>query len=266
MNSTISKDKLMQTAPVVLVNDKAMNPLVNGLAEALSKLTGKCLTPIIYTRIDELPEDLLDILAKDFKVEWYDYNWGIEAKRNTIKDSFYVHRHLGTVGSVKRALSDVWPPSTIEEWFEYGGQPFYFRAILDASDNVEPIRVDRALNAIMFYKSARSHLESNIPIVRVSFGIVIHTDQGNMLYHVRSCGTEPRVATHGNRALAAIDVEDSSPSVVYHSPLTGQLNAGTHPRVATHGNVDNDGLNVGASTFESTYTARPCGTSLNSLA
>ncbi len=266
MNNAISKDKLLHTAPVVLVNDAEMNPLVKVLADKLSKLSSNTYLPTIYSRIDELPEDLLDILAQDFKVEWYDFNWGIEAKRQTIKDSFFVHRHLGTVGAVKRALTDVWPPSTVEEWFEYGGDPFYFRAILEASDSVEPIHVDSALNAIMFYKSARSHLESNIPILRVTFGIVIHTDQGNMLYHVRSCGTEPRVATHGNRALAAIDVEDSSPSVVYHSPLTGQLNAGTHPRVATHGNVDNDGLNVGASTFESTYTARPCGTSLNSLA
>ena len=266
MNSTISKDKLMQTAPSVLVNDASMNPLVNVLADALSKLTGNCLAPIIYTRIEDLPEDLLDILAKDFKVEWYDYNWGIEAKRKTIKDSFYVHRHLGTVGSVKRALSDVWPPSTVEEWFEYGGEPFYFRAILDASDSTEPIRVDSALNAIMFYKSARSHLESNIPIVRVTFGIVINTGHGNRKYHVRYCGTEPRVATHGNRSYEALVLEDGSPSVVYHNPLTGQLNAGTYPRVSTHGSVDDNGLAVTASTFESTYRARPCGTSLNSLA
>lgn len=265
MNSIITKEMLMRTAPSVLVNDAGMNPLVEVIAETMSKLFKNCYSPILYSRIDELPESILDILARDFKIEWYDYNWGIEAKRKTIRDSFFVHRHLGTVGAVKRALTDVWPPSTVEEWFEYGGEPFYFRAILDASDSTEPIHVDSALDAIMFYKSARSHLESNIPVVRVTFGFVIETGQGSMLYHVRSTGTEPRVATHGNRAEAAIEVETNSPSAVYHNPLTGQLNTGTHPRVATHGNTGNGDLMVGAASFGSTYTARPCGTSLNSL-
>ena len=228
MSNTISKDMLMRTAPSVLVNDPGMNPLVQVLAQTMADLFNKCYSPILYSRIDDLPEAVLDILAKDFKVEWYDYNWAIEAKRQTIKDSFYVHRHMGTVGAVKTALSDVWPPATVEEWFEYGGDPYYFRAILDGSNTDMPIIVDSALNAIMFYKSARSHLESNVPAVRVSFGIIIHTDQGSMKYHVRSCGTSPRVATHGN--------------------------------------ADDNGLTVSASAFESTYRARPCGTSLNSLA
>lgn len=266
MNNTVTKEMLLRTAPSVLMNDAKMKPIVEVLAETMANLFGKCFYPTILSRIDELPESLLDILAKDFKVEWYDYNWSIEAKRKTIKDSFYVHRHLGTVGAVKRALTDVWPPSTVEEWFEYGGEPFYFRAILDAGDTTEPIHVDSALDAIMFYKSARSHLESDIPSVRVSFGIVVKTAQDNVIYHVRSCGTVPRVATHGNRALAAIDIETDSPTVPYHSPLTGQLTAGTHPTVSTHGNADDGGLSVSASAFGSTYTARPCGTSLNSLA
>ncbi len=266
MSNVITKEMLLSTAPAVLLNDPEMHPLVELAADQMAKFYAKCSLPNIYSRIDELPEDLLDILAQDFKVEWYDYNWGIEAKRKTIKDSFFVHRHLGTTGAVKRALSDVWPPSTVEEWFEYGGQPYFFRVILEASRSDEPIRVDTALNAIMFYKSARSHLESNIPVVRVTFGFVIKTAQDNMRYHVRSTGTEPRVATHGNRAVAAIDVATDSPSAVYHSPLTGQLSAGTHPSVATHGNTGKGDVTVGAASFESTYTARPCGTSLNSLA
>jgi len=266
MSNTISKDMLMRTAPSVLVNDPGMNPLVQVLAQTMADLFNKCYSPILYSRIDDLPEAVLDILAKDFKVEWYDYNWAIEAKRQTIKDSFYVHRHMGTVGAVKTALSDVWPPATVEEWFEYGGDPYYFRAILDAGNSDMPINVDSALDAIMFYKSARSHLESNIPVVRVTFGFLVETGQGSIFYHVRSAGTEPRVSTHGNRAASAIDVATESPSAVYHNPVTGQLETGTHPRVATHGNSSNGDLTVGAASFESTYTARPCGTSLNSLA
>lgn len=304
MNNTLTKEMLLRTAPSVLMNDAGMKPIVEVLAETMVNLFGNCSYPTIFSRIDELPESLLDILAKDFKIEWYDYNWSIDAKRMTIRDSFYVHRHLGTVGAVKRALTDVWPPSTVEEWFEYGGDPYYFRAILDASNSAEPIRVGSALDAIMFYKSARSHLESNLPIVRVSFGISIQTSQANRFYHVRSSGTNPRymthgnrsneqiiiedksapvkyhnpltgqsttgtyprVVTHGNKSDEAVIIEESSPSAAYHPPVTGQATAGTHPQIATHGDLDADGLSMGVTSHESTYRARPCGTSNNSLA
>ena len=40
-------------------------------------------TPLrIYTRIDELPEWLLDILARDFAVDWYDRSYTLEEKKN----------------------------------------------------------------------------------------------------------------------------------------------------------------------------------------
>jgi len=225
--SSVTKETLMRVLPSVLDNDLGMHSLGETAAEALTRLWAKVGLPRIYACIDELPEELLDILAKDFKVDWYDYNYSLTTKRALIKDNFFIHKHLGTVAAVKRALTDVWPPSTVEEWFEYDGEPYYFRAILDATGRQEPLMVDSALNAVHFYKPARAHLQDDIPIVRVSFSIVIQTSSVDQKYHVGVCGTIPRVATHGQ--------------------------------------MENEGLIVGASSFGSTYTARPCGTSLNSL-
>lgn len=81
----------------------------------------------IYTRIDELPEWLLDILARDFAVDWYDRSYTLEEKRKTIKDSFYVHRHRGTKAAVERAISAIYPNPKVLEWFEYGGDPYHFK-------------------------------------------------------------------------------------------------------------------------------------------
>lgn len=225
--SSVTKDTLMRTLPSVLSADQGMQDLGKTAAEALTRLWANIDLPSIYARINELPESLLDILAKDFKVDWYDYNYSLETKRALIKDNFFIHKHLGTVAAVKRALTDVWPPSAVEEWFEYDGRPYYFRVILEASRGQEPIRVDSALNVVHLYKPARAHLEDDIPIIRVSFDIVIHTDRWNTKYHVAACGTVPRVMTHGQ--------------------------------------AENDGLLVGVSASQSTYKARPCGTSLNSL-
>lgn len=265
MSNAITKDALMQVLPAPLSNDQGMHDLGEAAATALAALWQKVGIPNLYPHIDDMPEDLLDILAKDFKVDWYKYDYGIRAKRALIKDAIFVHQHMGTVAAVEKALTDVWPPSSVEEWFEYGGDPYFFRVILEAQTAEEPILVNSALDVIHFYKPVRAHLESNLPIVRVTFGIVIQTSKEGHKYHVDSSGTKPRWATHGNLSDEQIVVESGKESHTYQTPVTGQSTAGTHPNIATHGNADANGLYVGVSASESSYAARPCGTSLNSL-
>lgn len=160
MSNGITRDNLLRSAPGVLVNDSGMSPMVDTLAVALEALAGKCSLVTIYSRIDELPEDLLDILAVDFKVDWYDPNADIATKRNMLKDNFYVHRHRGTRAAVVTAISDVWPDSTLEEWFEYGGDPYHFRVILTAEYSQD--EQVRALEAINKAKNVRSVLDAII--------------------------------------------------------------------------------------------------------
>ena len=215
MTNGITKANLMRTLPSVLAKDANMNPLAVALAEALESLGGNVHLPTIYSRIDELPEDLLDILAKDFKVDWYDFNYNLATKRNVLRDSFYVHRHIGTRAAIVKAICDVWPDSRLEEWFEYGGDPFMFRVILNASDGSNPIPVDTALDKIQLYKPVRAHLESNIPIIRVVFNIVIETDSQSRYYHVPYSGTIPRIASHGSMEDTGMILDTSAGNAVY---------------------------------------------------
>lgn len=179
MSNIITKEMLLQVAPYVLTGDATMNPLTEVLAESLSKLSLNTLLPIIYSRIDQLPEDMLDLLAKDFKVEWYNYNQSVSVKRAVIKDSFYVHRHLGTVGAVKRAISDVWDAFSLEEWFDYGGDPYHFRVAVADNDFTISKR-EEARKLINATKNVRSTLDDiyaqafiNIAVDTQSGGYVV---------------------------------------------------------------------------------------------
>lgn len=157
MSNVITKEMLMSTAPTVLLNDPEMRPLVELAAEEMAKFYAACSLPNIYSRIDELPEDLLDILAEDFKVDWYDYNYDIETKRAVLRDSFFVHRHLGTVAAVETALKDVWPSARVEEWFDYSGPPYHFRIYVAAQWSQET--EDTIRRTVEKYKNARSVLD-----------------------------------------------------------------------------------------------------------
>ena len=156
----ISVANLLRVFPPVLQKDKKMVALAKAAADQLVAVSQKIDLVNIYTRIDELPEDLLDILAYDFKVDWWDPDYTIEEKRQTLKDSWYVHRHLGTKAAVETAISAVFKNSKVEEWFEYGGEPYHFRiAIGVLADGTTTERQDAVLKRVQFYKNLRSHLD-----------------------------------------------------------------------------------------------------------
>ena len=59
----------------------------------------------IYTLIDSQPEEILDVLATQFKVDWYDANYPLQAKQNIIKTALEVRRYYGTDWATLKAIS-----------------------------------------------------------------------------------------------------------------------------------------------------------------
>ena len=150
-----------RSLPPTLKNDPEMNALGRVIAEQLQITARQIRQNIIYARIDELDEQTLDILAYDLHVDWYDHSYPIEVKRQTIKDSVKIHRRLGTKYAVETALGAVFPGTRVEEWFEYGGDPYTFRVIINATENgVTAAQQAAVLERVIFYKNLRSHLEA----------------------------------------------------------------------------------------------------------
>ena len=94
MNNGLTAERMMDSFPLALQKDPKMVALAHSIANVLEQRLDEINLGQIYTRIDELPEDLLDILAKDFAVDWYDKSYTLEEKRRTIKGSWYVHLSL----------------------------------------------------------------------------------------------------------------------------------------------------------------------------
>ena len=103
----ITKENLLASLPAVLANDDNMAALASAVAEVLAARVGEIERVSIYSQIDRLPNELLDILANDFKVDWWDYSYSLQEKRNTLRQSWYVHKHMGTPAAVTAALSAI---------------------------------------------------------------------------------------------------------------------------------------------------------------
>jgi phage tail P2-like protein len=154
-------ENFMRTLPSVLAADKSILALAAITASQLAEWAKELDSLRIYARIDCLPEWLLDTLAYDFKVDWWDADYTIAQKRQTLKESWGVHRKLGTPAAVERAISAIYPNSSVAEWFEYGGMPYHFKLNIDISyEGTDPERHARVLDKVEYYKNLRSQLDS----------------------------------------------------------------------------------------------------------
>lgn len=81
----------------------------------------------IYTAIDSVAEPVLDALAVNWKIDWNDTGYDIDRKRRIVKTALTIRRTMGTVGAVRAQADAIYPGSTLEEWFEYGGTHGRFR-------------------------------------------------------------------------------------------------------------------------------------------
>ena len=210
MNNDIYSIDFTQIFPTALQHDPKMIALAKGFAAEALKVSGHLNDVLIYSRFDELPEALVDILAYDMHVDWYDYDMPLKVKREVVKNSVRVHKRMGTKYAVETALGSVWPESEVEEWFEYGGEPHHFRIVCDVTESYITVSFKRLVQAVYMYKRLSSHLESVVYQARITCIIQTHTDY-----------------------------------FVYHNPLTDTLRAGTHPYRIMIGGVANAAIIIG---------------------
>ena len=120
---------------------------------------------------------MLDILAKDFKVDWWRADTSIEEKRYTLKTSWYVHRHLGTPAAVRTAIADFIGAGRLEEWFEYGGKPHHFR-IKDGDNNAIVSNMSQFLSVLRVVQRGSSVLDNITSLLvyaqNVFVGMALH--------------------------------------------------------------------------------------------
>lgn len=167
----LTRENLLSSLPVSLSGDPKMLALAEVIAGVLAKRREEIGRLAVYPRIDRLDGGLLDILARDFKVDWWDGDYSLEEKRRTLLTSWQVHKTLGTKGAVIKAITSVYQSAALEEWFEYGGEPYHFRVTVRLSESGWDSRKHRQLlEKMQYYKNLRSHRDAiayYMPLVTV---------------------------------------------------------------------------------------------------
>lgn len=112
----------------------------------------------VYSKIDEQPEDVLDLMAAELRTQYYDESLDIRAKLELIKNTLIWHMTAGTPEAVENLVATVFGEGSVEEWFEYGGSPYRFRVTTNAVMTPDTNNIFNDL--LQKVKNTRSHLDA----------------------------------------------------------------------------------------------------------
>lgn len=155
---------ILDVAPSSIQTDQQVLDMCDAIQPELNTVNDLIPEVDIYGRIDELPEGILRMLALEHRVYQDEWNLAqtIEAKRELVKNSFLLNQRRGTRWSIERIFDLLNVTATVQEWFDYGGNPFNFRVqIYDIEGRgLTEDELSTAYRLINRYKPLRSALEA----------------------------------------------------------------------------------------------------------
>ena len=151
---------LLDILPSNILDDPKVNAAARALDGELQKITAAVQEVLFLPYLGTLPEKVLDLLAWQWHVDFYEpLGMGIETKQKLIINSIAWHRIKGTAAAVQKMVEAAWDGCNVEEWFNYGGKPYYFRVVNITAAHVDEEVIRNVLRAIYATKNVRSWLD-----------------------------------------------------------------------------------------------------------
>lgn len=73
---------------------------------------------VLASNVDNLPEDILDLLALQYRIPYYDSDFRTELKRSLVKEGYQWMMTAGTTGCVNRLIQLIFGNGKVVEWYQ----------------------------------------------------------------------------------------------------------------------------------------------------
>ena len=129
--------------------------------KGLQKLQTYSRAASVYAAIPELPDEVLNLLAIELRTQYYDPEDRRERREKMVEQTLAWYLRGGTGSVLTEYLGALYQGGRLEEWYHYGGNPYFFKAMidLDLDDEIETGTGDKIAERIRAYKNVRSWLE-----------------------------------------------------------------------------------------------------------
>lgn len=119
----------------VLPDSLKKDPHVQAISYALKRQNQKNLEYAkninVLKNIDTLPEQIIDLMAAEYRTQYYSSELSLEVKRNLVKRTMLWHMRAGSTVAVEELVNTIFGYGKVEEWYEYQGEPYHFKITVD---------------------------------------------------------------------------------------------------------------------------------------
>ncbi|MBP2655420.1 MAG: phage tail protein [Firmicutes bacterium] len=160
MQSTRNFDLLSLVSPSIRYDSQVI-AACSALESELQAVSCAVDNLLIVSNVSSQPEAVIDHLAWQWHVDFYDDTLDLATKRSLVQNAINWHRKKGTVAVVQEYVSTVLSNGIVSEWFDYGGEPYYFKVSTD--EVISSLSIyEKLVDIINAVKNARSWLEGVI--------------------------------------------------------------------------------------------------------
>lgn len=159
MIKDIESISLLDILPNSILTDPQITSAAKALDAELQSVTRAVVETLHLPRLDVLPETVVDLLAWQWHVDYYEpIGMDLDTKRRLVRESIAWHRMKGTPAAIEAVATAAFDKTTVREWYEYGGKPYYFKIVTEdvTTDKDTLNRLRRAVDSV---KNVRSWLE-----------------------------------------------------------------------------------------------------------
>ena len=154
----LTAKNMTRMLPTPMKRDDGTAAMAQVAAEELERRGIESGLPRLWGRFDDMAGDLLDILAEDLGLTWYDSDAPAAVKRELLKNSGQVFRRLGTKWAVENVIGTYFGEGFVREWFEYDGEPGHFR-VYSPNPSVNQERLEEFLSLLERVKRTSAKLD-----------------------------------------------------------------------------------------------------------
>lgn len=169
------QSKWMQQDKVTKGLCAALTPQLQVLAGEIIKALGLPLASIDYTK---LQEEVMDQLALDLLISWYDFGADLQTKAEVIKNGNNFHSIVGTPAAVEAVMQVYFGDGEVQEWFQYDGEPGMFK-VITSNVTVTGEKINEFIAILNAVKRGSAWLEEVIIAMsgefNINYGYAVHT-------------------------------------------------------------------------------------------
>lgn len=156
----LKDNALQRILPSSISGDATVKEIVQAISGRLAQLGEQAELVLILPRLKKLSEEIVDELAWQYHVDFYDVAADITKKRELVRKAIARHRYKGTPAAVEEVCSAAFDTAEVVEWYEYGGEPYHFRVRMVQESIPDETAMAEMVKAVNSAKNTRSWLDS----------------------------------------------------------------------------------------------------------